>query len=70
MSTRELERAVQELPAEEFASFAAWIEEYLADRWDEEIRKRSSGAGALGRNHAVGNVARASARSLTEAEDR
>ena len=39
MDTKELERAVQELPADEFASFAAWFEEYLADRWDEEIEE-------------------------------
>jgi len=37
MSTKELERAVQELPPDEFASFASWFEDYLADRWDEEI---------------------------------
>jgi hypothetical protein len=39
MSTKKLERAVQDLPAEEFASFAAWFEEYLADRWDEEMEQ-------------------------------
>lgn len=39
MNTKELERAVQELPADEFASFAAWFEEYLADRWDEKIEE-------------------------------
>ncbi len=47
MSTIELERAVQELPAEEFASFAAWFEEYLADRWDEEM-EQDIAAGRLG----------------------
>jgi hypothetical protein len=39
MSAKELERAVQELPAAEFSSFAAWFEEYLADRWDEEMEQ-------------------------------
>lgn len=47
MSTGELERAVQELPAEEFASFAAWFEEYLADRWDGEM-EQDIAAGRLG----------------------
>jgi hypothetical protein len=39
MSTKELERAVQDLPAEEFASLVAWFEEYVADRWDEEMEQ-------------------------------
>ena len=37
MSTTEIERAVQELAPQEFAAFAAWFEDYLADRWDEQI---------------------------------
>ncbi len=32
MSTKELEMAVRELPPDEFASFASWFEDYLADR--------------------------------------
>jgi hypothetical protein len=47
MSTKELEQAVQELAAEEFASFAAWFEEYLSDRWDEEM-EQDIAAGRLG----------------------
>jgi hypothetical protein len=39
MSVKELEKAVQELPSEEFHTFAAWFEEYLADRWDEQIER-------------------------------
>jgi hypothetical protein len=47
MSTQELEQAVQELVPDEFASFASWFEEYLADRRDEE----------LGRDIAAGRLA-------------
>lgn len=39
MSATEIERAVQELPAQEFASFAAWFQGYLSDRWDERIEQ-------------------------------
>ena len=46
MSTKELELAVKDLPAAEFATFAAWFEEYLADRWDEEL-ERDIAAGRL-----------------------
>jgi len=46
MSTKELEQAVQELPPDEFASFASWFEEYLADRWDKEL-ERDIAAGRL-----------------------
>ena len=46
MSVKELEKAVQDLPVEDFKSFAAWFEEYLADRWDEEI-ERDIAAGRL-----------------------
>ena len=37
MSFEELQTAVTDLPAEEFARFSQWFEEYLADRWDREI---------------------------------
>ncbi len=39
MSTAEIEQAVQKLPAEHLAAFASWFEEYLADRWDEQIEQ-------------------------------
>ena len=37
MSLLELESAVSELPADELAAFARWIEEYMADAWDRRI---------------------------------
>jgi hypothetical protein len=37
MSIKELERAVSELPPQEFAEFAAWFEEFAADQWDRQI---------------------------------
>lgn len=39
VSTTELERAVEQLPPEELAAFANWFEEYLADRWDEQMER-------------------------------
>ncbi len=37
MSVEELQTAVSDLPADEFAKFSQWFEEYLADRWDRKI---------------------------------
>ncbi len=37
MSIEELQTAVSDLPAEEFARFSRWFEEYLADYWDRKI---------------------------------
>ncbi len=37
MSVEELQTAVAGLPADEFAHFSQWFEEYLADRWDRKI---------------------------------
>lgn len=39
MRTTELEKAVEQLPPEELAEFARWFEEYIADRWDEQIER-------------------------------
>jgi hypothetical protein len=46
VSTKELERAVAGLPPEEFEAFAAWFEEFLADRWDAQL-ERDIAAGRL-----------------------
>jgi hypothetical protein len=37
MDVKDLERAVSELPPQEFAEFAAWFEEFAADQWDRRI---------------------------------
>lgn len=37
MSVEELQAAVAQLPAEEFARFSQWFEEFLADQWDRRI---------------------------------
>lgn len=37
MSLSEIERAVQTLEPDDLANFSRWLEEYLADRWDEQI---------------------------------
>jgi hypothetical protein len=37
VSLHELESAVNQLPADELATFARWFEEYLADAWDRRI---------------------------------
>jgi len=37
MSLDELQTAVLNLSANEFAKFSRWFEEYLDERWDREI---------------------------------
>jgi hypothetical protein len=37
MSLPELQAAVSHLPAAELKVFTQWLEEYLADRWDDQI---------------------------------
>ncbi len=37
MSVEDLESAISRLSAEELARFAAWFEDFLADRWDRQI---------------------------------
>jgi hypothetical protein len=39
MTTTELEKAVEQLPPNQLAEFAKWFEDYLADRWDEQIER-------------------------------
>jgi hypothetical protein len=46
MSVKELELAVRQLPAEDFAAFAQWFEEYAAAQWDAQI-ERDARAGKL-----------------------
>lgn len=41
MSVQEIENAVTGLSPEELAKFAAWFEEYQANRWDERIESDS-----------------------------
>lgn len=42
----QLERAVTDLPAQEFEAFARWFEELAASRWDRRI-EQDSAAGRL-----------------------
>ena len=37
MSIQELEQAIRQLPPEEFARLARWIDQYRADKWDRQI---------------------------------
>lgn len=37
MSVRELEMAITQLSAKELAELMAWLEEYYAQIWDEQI---------------------------------
>lgn len=37
MSIKELESHVAQLGREELVAFSQWFEEFLADRWDEQI---------------------------------
>ena len=39
MSLGELENAVTKLPASELATFARWLEEYVAETWDRQIEE-------------------------------
>ena len=46
MSLRELEDAVQTLPAADFRQFSAWFDELRAEQWDRQI-ERDALAGKL-----------------------
>ncbi|HSS52155.1 MAG TPA: hypothetical protein VLX28_24705 [Thermoanaerobaculia bacterium] len=37
MSVEELQSAVAQLPAGELDRFSRWLEEFLADQWDQRI---------------------------------
>ena len=39
MSLQELESAVQTLPADDFAQFSAWFDEWRAEQWDRQIEQ-------------------------------
>jgi hypothetical protein len=39
MSVTEIEAAIRTLPREELARFNAWYQEFVAEQWDEQIRK-------------------------------
>lgn len=39
MSVAEIEAAIKTLPDEELARFNQWYQEYLDERWDEQIRQ-------------------------------
>ena len=38
MSVAEIEAAIKTLPKEELARFNQWYQEFLDERWDEQIR--------------------------------
>lgn len=37
MSVEQLEKAIAELPPDEFARLASWFAEFEAERWDRQI---------------------------------
>jgi len=37
MSLGEIERAVEELPPEDFARFTSWLDELATERWDRRF---------------------------------
>jgi hypothetical protein len=39
MSVAEIEAAIKTLPEEALAQFNQWYQEYLEERWDEQIRQ-------------------------------
>ena len=39
MSVKEIEAAIERLPAEELAALATWFERHHQDAWDEQIEK-------------------------------
>jgi len=39
MSVEELEKAVANLPPEQFATFREWFEAFAADEWDRQIEE-------------------------------
>jgi hypothetical protein len=39
MSVKEIEAAITQLPQEEVAELAAWLAEYQAQAWDEQIAR-------------------------------
>ena len=48
MTIEDIEKAVEELPPDQFAKFRAWFDELNAARFDEKIA-RDAGAGKLDR---------------------
>jgi hypothetical protein len=48
MTVEDIEKAVSKLPADEFARFRAWFEEFDAARFDQKI-ERDAKAGRLDR---------------------
>ena len=43
MSVEELEKAIANLPPEQFASFREWFEAFVADEWDRQIERDIKG---------------------------
>ena len=39
MSVKDLQHSVERLAKEELDEFSKWFEEYMADRWDEQIER-------------------------------
>jgi hypothetical protein len=39
MSVKDLQQTVAHLTKEELDEFTKWFEEYMADRWDEQIER-------------------------------
>jgi hypothetical protein len=37
MSLQEIEKAIQQLPAQDFKTLLAWLDEVRADLWDKQI---------------------------------
>lgn len=39
MTVAEIERAIVQLPPQDLAELAAWLDEYRAAKWDQQIAK-------------------------------
>jgi len=53
MSVEQLEKAIENLPRDEFVRLAAWFAEYEAQQWDRQIEEDQR-AGRL--NHVIQRV--------------
>lgn len=65
MSTEDLEKAVANLPPDQYAEFRAWFEQFEADRFDRKI-ERDAQAGKLDRlaNEALDDLQKGRIREL------
>jgi hypothetical protein len=65
MTIEDIEKAIEELPPDQFAKFRVWFEQLDAARFDEKI-KRDAGAGKLDRmaQEAIDDLRKGRAREI------